>query len=128
MPIDHFLSLLQSSGKSSRSTALQPLVWLVVVLALTFLGSLRYHAPSWALIAISCVGGIAIVVYLGSYVYLIGHNIDATRSERFVLEKIALQQSRIGDDRVGFSDDRRKELLGIPATVSPKSESGEAIG
>lgn len=116
MPIDHFLSLLQQSvGKGSRSTALQPLVWLMLIMAIVFFTCLKYHAPAWLLTAVLCMVAVVALVYLGSYVYLIFTNIDATRSERFTLEKLALQQSRTGDDRTGFSEGADRRLPALSA-------------
>jgi hypothetical protein len=93
MPFEQFLSLLHhSSGGASRSTALAPLNWLTLTLVAAVLGCLAYGNHSW--ICSTFFGLIALVVlsFLGVYIYLIVHNPDATRSEKFTLEKMALQQ------------------------------------
>jgi hypothetical protein len=126
MPIDQILSILQQSiGRGSRSTALQPLVWLILVLALIFIGCLKYHASVWIFGAVLSMSAIVVLVYLGSYLYLIRTNIDATRSERFTLEKLALQQSRTGDDRAGFMESRSREFTALPASVSTEVDTAE---
>jgi hypothetical protein len=71
------------------------------------------------------MSAIVVLVYLGSYLYLIRTNIDATRSERFTLEKLALQQSRTGDDRAGFMESRSREFTALPASVSTEVDTAE---
>jgi hypothetical protein len=103
MPFDQFLSLLQhSSGRASRSTALQPLNWLILTLVLAMLGCLRYSSRAWICGALFGLVALGVCVFLSIYVYLAIYNVDATRSEKFTLEKLALQQGRLGDDHAGF--------------------------
>lgn len=105
MAIEQILSLLQhTAGKASRSTALQPLAWLLVILGAILLGAFRYQSTRWIAIVLMSFLGLGVFVYLGSYIFLLLNNIDATRSERFTLEKMALQQSQLGDDQAGFLD------------------------
>jgi hypothetical protein len=125
MPMEHFLSLFhQSSGRGSKSTALQPLGWLVAMIGFILASSLAYKAANWILIVVASAFAISVFVYVCSYIYLIMNNIDATRSERFTLEKIALQQSRTGDDRTGFIEaaDRQHTLPLLQASASDGSE------
>lgn len=118
MAIETFLSLLQQSvGRASRSTALQPLVWLIGALVLALLFCLVYGAAGWVTVVIVSMQVITVLVFIGTYIYLVTHNIDATRSERFTLEKLALQQSRTGDDAVGFIESRARASAVLPATT-----------
>ena len=128
MPIEQFLSLLQhSSGKASRSTALQPVGVIAGILAVTLALCVRFEAERQTINLITYSLIAVVTVYLCSYIYLILTNIDATRSERFNLEKMALQQSRTGDDRVGFIEGSVNEHNQIPSTVQaqPTLENGD---
>ena len=121
MAIDQLWSLLEHSARGgSRSTALQPLVWLTIVTGGTLVCCLKFGAPPWLLVAVFSLIAIVTVIYLGSYLFLIRNNIDATRSEKFNLAKMELeQQSLIGDTGAGFSNRR---VLGPPA-IEPAIES-----
>ncbi len=128
MALEQILSLLQhSSGRGSRSTALQPLTWLLAVLAVFFVGSLKYRSPVWISAVILIAVVLTVLVYLTAYLYLIKNNPDATRSEKFALEKMALQQSRTGDNQSGFSERQLQEATAVvlPNTVETVEQIGD---
>jgi hypothetical protein len=103
MAFDQLLSILQhSASRGSRSTALQPLGWLLALLIVLFISCLKYQAPVWVSCALLSTTVSSVFVYLGVYIFLINTNPDATRSEKFVIEKMQIQQSRTGDDISGF--------------------------
>ncbi|MGI8773202.1 MAG: hypothetical protein ACR2JE_17400 [Acidobacteriaceae bacterium] len=120
MPFEHFLSLLQhSSGKSSRSTTLQPLVWLIIVVAGVFMGAAKYIPGSWIPSAVLGLIALVVLAFIGAFMYFMVKNPDALRSERFTLDKMALQQSRTGDDISGFKE---RPLIDETAKVVPQIE------
>jgi hypothetical protein len=93
MPFEQFLSFLHhSSGGASRSTALAPLNWLTLTLVAAVLGCLAYGNHTWICSAFFGLIALVVLCFLGVYIYLIIRNPDATRSEKFTLEKMALQQ------------------------------------
>jgi len=127
MPFDHFLSLLQhSSGGASRSTALAPLNWLTLTLVAAVLGCLAYGNHTWICNAIFGLIALVVLSFLGVYIYLIIHNPDATRSEKFTLEKMALQQASPmvlaakGQSSVDPRDPRVGQM-----TLNPEHREGE---
>ena len=74
-------------------------------------------------ISVLSVTGVVVLTYLTAYLYLIFTNVDATRSERFTLEKIALQQSKMGDDKTGFGAGAHgQEVSSTPRRIIALSE------
>jgi hypothetical protein len=47
---------------------------------------------------------IAVLLFCGTYVYLVLHDIDALRSEQFTLEKMRLEKGVLGDSLSGFRE------------------------
>lgn len=92
----------QAFSSASRSTALQPLVWLSALLIFGFLIALRYDLPTWGVVFLACLAAVAIVIFLGSYIYFMFKNPDALRSEKYTLSKMAIEKNLIGDDVSGL--------------------------
>lgn len=126
MALAQFLSFLQQTvGRGSKSTALQPLIVLISIWVASFVASLYYKAASWIVIAILAAGAAIVLVYLGAYIFLVVTNVDATRSEKFILERLALQQSRVGDDNSGFSNKQVTSYEGRTLNSFSNRGSGE---
>lgn len=103
MPEMNFIrSLLeQATAQGSRSTALKPLGWLLALLLSSTLGCFSLKAPIWASVLLGVLSTIAVIVYVGAYVFLLVKNPDALRSERFFLQKLAIEKGLYGDSLVG---------------------------
>ena len=94
--------MAQASASGSRSTALQPLGWLVGILTSGLILAPTWSPPEWLLISMACLLGITVVIYLVSYIYLGIKNPDALRSEKFTLSKMAIEKNLIGDNQSGL--------------------------
>lgn len=94
--------LQQASAQGSKSTALSPLGWLSAILVSAMIGAFCTHAPFWAEILLGILLVLSVVGYLGAYAYLMFSNPDALRSERFTLNKMAIERSVVGDTLKGF--------------------------
>ena len=97
-------SLDQTFPSGTRSTALQPLAWLVGILTSGLVIAATSGAPTWVLICIAIFFGLSVLVYLVIYVYFAIKNPDALRSERYTLSKMAIEKDLIGDDKSGLKE------------------------
>ena len=118
--------LLQKSAlRTSRSTVMTPLGWLLAIEFAGLAGALKYHAPEWVTVVIVVLLGLCTVTYVAVYVYFGLKSPDALRSERFSLSKMAIERSARGDNVAGLLDpssDYEEKLL--PATTgSPATEA-----
>lgn len=104
-----FSALLQhNTAKGYKANVLNPLIWLIGTMTLMFLGALKLSAPTWILIT----GVILFVLIFGlfafAYCYCLIKNPDALRSEKYSIQKIALEKGYIGDSIKGMV---KNELL-----------------
>lgn len=96
--------LQQASAQGSRSTALNPLGWLVALLMPGVVATSIWSVPvvvTMTLLVMLCA---ASVLYGGAYIYFMLKDPDALRSEKFTLSKMALERTAVGDDLVGLHD------------------------
>lgn len=94
--------LQQISSDGKRSTALQPLIWLVSIVLFGTLSSFYFNLPEWVskIFLFSLLG--IIFIFIGAYIYFMLTNSDALRSETYSLNKMAIEKSMVGDSISGL--------------------------
>jgi hypothetical protein len=102
VPNPFWSTLHQALASGSRSSVLKPLGWLI---ALTLAGSVSSHrlgSPLWLgnTIGILCI--VSIILYIIFYIYFALTDKDALRSEKYSIQKLAIQKGFIGDDQTGY--------------------------
>lgn len=116
-----FQTLLQQAiSRGSRSTALQPIIWVMGVFLCGIGISVRYGAPVWLLIALVACIALGLLAFLVAYFYFMFTSPDALRSERYTLSKLAIEKSERGDNIVGvFGKEvaRNKIIEPIPESL-----------
>ena len=122
MPDPIWSILQQALSSGSRSTVLKPLGWLV---AMTLAGSIVAFgstAPIWftTILGILCL--VAICLYFLAYIYFGLTDKDSLRSEKFSIQKLAIQKGFIGDDQTGYVKlpDNQPSLPAIDVTSTPQ--------
>lgn len=97
--------LQQISSEGKRSTAMQPLIWLLGILLVGTLSSFYFDLPVWVGKIIIGLLILIVLVFIGVYIYFMLNNSDALRSEKYSLNKMAIQKSILGDDLSGLIKD-----------------------
>ena len=92
-----------ASAEGSRSTALNPLLWMCALLFATLTGTAVKGGPEWLLILVSVLAVIGVIATLAAYFYFMVKLPDALRSEKFTLAKMAMQGVS-GDSLKGFNE------------------------
>lgn len=96
-------TLLQRAlAQGSRSTVLNPLAWLIGICAVASIAAFSCKSPAWLGIMFGGLAGISIILYLVAYIYFGLTDKDALRSERFSIQKMAIQKGFIGDNLTGY--------------------------
>ena len=115
--LHQFLEKYIGSGK--KSTALQPIVIVALILLLGVLGSIQVKAPSWMSVTLFCMFVGSILLFGVAYIYFMRNNPYALRSEKFNITKVAMERGLIGDDMLGaiLSFDEKQTL-----PVGPEDE------
>ena len=91
----------QMNAALSRSDILRPLTWLVGLFLFATVSLVATEAPQWMLIGAGLLLGLTVFLYLGAYVYCLIYNPDALRSERYSIQKMAIEHGLVGDSAAG---------------------------
>jgi hypothetical protein len=108
--------LQQASARGGRSSALNPLAWLALILVSGTVGSHVSSQPAWVTAILLSLTVLVVLVHVWAYVYFMFKSPDALRSERFSLEKMAMERGLFGDTRKGFLSQSpdAEDLLPLP--------------
>jgi len=132
--VELILSLFQrASAQGSRSTAMNPLIWLAGMVLVSLLWAAGSPSlPHWVPAFLAVAAGFVVIAFLVAYFYLARKDPDLLRSERFTLSKMALQRSMEGDDLTGLkkpaADEPPPLSLPAPEHEAPASPEDEAHG
>lgn len=94
----------QATSSGSRSTVLQPLIWLVGFLLTATLLAAKYQLIPWLVYMLAVLLGFSISIFLIAFVVFSMKNPDYLRSEKFTLSKMAIEKNLIGDDIAGLHE------------------------
>jgi hypothetical protein len=118
-----FNALMQhSTASGSRSTALKPLGGLIALLLIGTLGTAKFNSPEWLLILLAILSSISVVLFIGAYLYFMFRDPDALRSEKFNIEKMAIQKGIVGDSASGIIDEATLENIPLVNSNSTQLE------
>ena len=127
MAINIIRELLEKSDASgSKSTILKPLTWLLSVLIAGLLFLFKLNAPFWAYVFFSIIISVIIALFLFAYLYCLFKDRDSLRSEKFSIQKMAIEKGMYGDNLTGlhFTNDNR-QITDKNASSSDQSETKE---
>jgi Na+/pantothenate symporter len=103
MAVNIFRELLQKSDASgSRSTILKPITWFISALLGGIGLLLSQNSPNWLIIMLSIILGITVTVYLFTFIYCLFTDKDAIRSEKYSIQKLAIEKGIYGDSTTGI--------------------------
>jgi hypothetical protein len=88
----------------SRTSSINPLQWVLVLLMFGLLAAIGVHGDVWILKFF--VGSISIIVLLivAAYIFFMVKDPDALRSETFSLAKTAIEKQMLGDNLSGLRE------------------------
>lgn len=112
----------QSKASGSRSDVLRVLIWPGAILATLLSVSFFGQAPAWITLAAFVALMIVFAVYLIAFVALLITNPDALRSERFQIEKMAIERGIYGNNLVGASEDQPSKAAQIGSASADDTE------
>ena len=114
----------QMSANLSRSDVLRPLAWIIGIL-LTALCMLTFaKAPDWLLVSVAGALGVMIALYAIAYTFCLFKDRDALRSEKYSLNKMAIEHGLLGDATSGLMPESTNPLLSKASEETPKQIEG----
>jgi hypothetical protein len=125
--LEQILSLFQhSAARASRSTALNPLLWVLATLMAALVGLVAFRADTWLVVGVFSLLAASLLATLIAYGCLAWKNPDALRSEKYTLTKMALEKSMKGDNLNEFVRTLGDEALS-PALPPPEAPGEGAV-
>jgi hypothetical protein len=100
----------------SRSTVVTALGYFGAALAACMLGSVEVGAPEWMQILLASFFGIDFLTFIVLYIFFALTDKDSLRSEKFFIQKMAIEHRLYGDSDMGLVD-----------VTTPGNEGGTAI-
>lgn len=108
MVINAIKELFQKSDSSgSKSTILKPLTWLLSIIIAGLLILVKFNSSLWMIIMFSVIMGIALIIFFFAYIYCLFTDKDALRSEKYSIQKMAIEKGLYGDNISGFFTDAK---------------------
>ena len=110
----------QMNATFSRSDVLRPLHILFGMLVIVVISLVYVKAPDW-LVAWAAYGmfGVAFIEVF-SYIYCLFVDRDSLRSEKYQLQKMAMQAHVVGDEGTGIFEDDDKLILRPTSQIEMK--------
>lgn len=108
----------QMNATMSRSDVLKPLAWLIGILILATSLFIYLKPPENIIYLSFALTGAATLLYFFAYVYCLLNDRDALRSEKYSLNKMAIEQGLIGDSNSGVFE--VSDLSGGAKDISEK--------
>ena len=94
--------LQQALQRNTKSTVLRPLSWLVGLLLTATIFASRFGMDKWLVVMLAVLDCLAIILYFAAYIFFGHKDPDLLRSEKFTIQKMAIQHGLIGDDISGM--------------------------
>lgn len=117
--------LHQATEDGSRSTALKPVGWMTAVLTSSSIGSAYFGSPLWLTVIFGVSSALSVGLYLFAYIYLLFKDRDYLRSERYSIQKLAIEKGVLGDSSSGIIDvEVQPATKALSVAASSESEEG----
>jgi hypothetical protein len=117
--------LEQATAQGSRSTVLRPLGWMISICATGALTGVYLKAPLWLIVLFAGLAGLAGVLYIGAYIFCLLTDKDALRTERYSIQKLAIEKGFVGDSIAGVvhvEAVQEKQLMDASSSVGEEGE------
>jgi Na+/pantothenate symporter len=116
--------LHKSDASGSRSTILKPLTWFISLVIGGIILLIKIDSPNWIVIMFSIIMAFSIFVFFFAYVYCLFTDKDAIRSEKYSIQKLAIEKGLYGDSTSGIILDNNRKPLNESLEIK-NSEEGE---
>lgn len=113
----------RSDASGSKSTILKPLSWFLSLIIGGLILLVKINAPNWIIILFSIITCIAILLFFFAFVYCLFKDRDALRSEKYSIQKMAIEKGIVGDNIVGIINNESPTIIGNN-DLSNQSEGG----
>lgn len=113
----------QADSIRSKSTTMNPLAWLILILISSIFLSFKVDAPIWLSKTLAIFAGFAVLLYFFAYIYFMLTDPEYLRTEKFVLRKKEIEKGYFGDNITGVIDLQKETTKFIEDKAENKSEA-----
>jgi len=92
------------NAELTRSDVLRALIWPNAGLLIALIGAISAKADTWILQILIVLVCLLMVLYVAAYVFFALTDPDALRSEKYKLQKMAIERGLIGNSQVGLHE------------------------
>jgi hypothetical protein len=85
----------------AKSTVLNTLGWMAVLLLSGLVALAAIHAPDWLLVLFAVLFTVDFLTFIGAYVFFAKNNAELLRSEQFSIRKLEIEHRIVGDSSTG---------------------------
>lgn len=114
--------LSRSTADGSRTNALNHLQWMIAAFLAALLAAGHYNLPMQLIWLFAFILLVLVVCYLGSHFFFMVKNPDALRSEKFTIQKMAIERGLVGDSLFGMHEEIRGTSIGQALSDSSTQE------
>ena len=115
----------QMSSGGSKSTVLKPLFFALCFLLACIYFAVTLELPIWVMYCFLIAMLIVFVLFLIIYLVCFFKNPDLIRSEKYLIEKLAIEKQFIGDDKTGTTHKTTINVVAKPDDNSKKLGGGD---
>lgn len=112
-------------ASGSRSSILVPLGWIIWPLIISIFLACAFKIQ-WLVIAFFVILVVIVILYVYAYLFCLSNDRDCLRSERFSIQKIAIEKGLIGDNLQGIIEIDADQSGMLPSPNKSASEEGES--
>ena len=95
--------LSRSDASGSKSTILKHLTWFLALIIGGILTLLKFGSPIGLTIMLAVIFCLGVAVFFFVYIYCLINDRDSLRSEKFTIQKLAIEKGIMGDDVTGIA-------------------------
>lgn len=114
--------MVKSDNSGEKSTILKPLTWLISILMGGIIALFYIKAENWIIIAFFCIICLIILLFVFSYLFCLYKDKDALRSEKFYIQKMAIEKGFYGDNVTGLISSNQSNSTNSNSTNSDEPE------
>ena len=113
------------SAELTRSDVLRSLIWPNAGLLLALVGIASAQGPEWLLRTLVVLLCAFMTLYGLAYVYFALTDSDALRSEKYKLQKMAIEHGLFGDSQTGLRPIEDMDSKVLPLLIEGGTEAGK---
>jgi hypothetical protein len=110
-------TIIQQASGGSRTDVLRALVWPNALLLGGLIWSSGRTTPTFVLVLLSVLLVLFLLLYAAAFIWFGNKDPNLLRSEKFNIEKMAIERGLYGDDRVGLLDPESNKRSNAVLTI-----------